>query len=102
MKRRVRVTVALAACALLSGCAASQAEVRKEEPPGLSVRLPVADAATLNMESQPSLGRPDLPLSVADESRGRWLTLFELNYSPAPHVKPTPPPLPNIEEEPPR
>ena len=96
MKRRVRVTVALAACALLSGCAASRPEVKKEEPPGLSVRLPVADAATFNMESQPSLGRPEPPLSVADESRGRWLTLFELNYSPA---KPPLPPLPVIEEE---
>ena len=99
MKRWVRVTVALSACALLSGCAASRSEVKKEEPHGLSVRLPVADAATLNIESQPSLGRPELPLSVADESRGRWLTLFELNYSPA---KPSTPPLPNIEEEPSR
>jgi hypothetical protein len=99
MKRRVRVTVALAACALLSGCAASRPEVKKGEPPGLSVRLPVADAATFNLESQPSLGHPELPLSVADESRGRWLTLFELNYSP---TKPSPPPLPNNEEEPSR
>jgi hypothetical protein len=99
MKRRVSVTVALAACALLSGCAASRPEVKKEEPPGLSVRLPVADAATFNLESQPSLGQPELPLSVADESRGRWLTLFELNYSP---TKPSPPHPPNNEEEPSR
>jgi hypothetical protein len=100
MKRRVRVTVALATFALLSGCAASRPEVKKEEePPGLSVRLPVADAATFNLESQPSLGHPELPLSVADESRGRWLTLFELNYSP---TKPSPTPLPNNEEEPTR
>jgi hypothetical protein len=99
MKRRVRVTVALAACALLSGCAASRPEVKKEDPPGLSVRLPVADAATFNLEAQPSLGQPELPLSVADESRGRWLTLFELNYSP---TNPSPPPLPNNEEGPSR
>lgn len=99
MKRRVRATVALAACALLSACAASRPEVKKEEPPGLSVRLPVADAATFNLESQPFLVHPELPLSVADESRGRWLTLFELNYSP---TKPSPLPLPNIEEEPSR
>jgi len=96
MKRWVRIATALMACALLSGCASSRTEAKKEEPPGLSVRLPVADAATLNIESQPSLGHPDLPLSVADESRGRWLTLFEVNYSP---VKPPLPPLPVIEEE---
>jgi hypothetical protein len=96
MKRWVRVATALIACAFLSACAAQRPEAKKEDPPGLSVRLPVADAATLNIESQPSLGHPDLPLSVADESRGRWLTLFEVNYSP---VKPPLPPLPVIEEE---
>jgi hypothetical protein len=96
MKRWARAAAALAACAFLSGCAASRPEAKKEEPPGLSVRLPISDAATLNIESQPSLVRPELPLSVADESRGRWLTLFEVNYSP---VKPSPP---ATEEEPSR
>lgn len=96
MKRWVRVATALIACAFLPACAAQRPEAKKEDPPGLSVRLPIADAATLNIESQPSLGRPELPLSVADESRGRWLTLFEVNYSP---VKPPLPPLPVIEEE---
>ena len=99
MKRWVRIAAALAACAFLSGCAASRPEVKKEEPPGLSVRLPIADAATLNLESAPFPGHPELPLSVADESRGRWLILFEMNYSPA---KPPLPPLPIIEEEPSR
>jgi hypothetical protein len=93
MKRWVRIAAALAACAFVSGCAVSRPAAKKEEPPGLSVRLPVADAATLNIESQPSLGHPELPLSVADESRGRWLTFFEVDYSPAK------PPLPVIEEE---
>jgi hypothetical protein len=96
MKRWVRVATAIMACSFLSGCAASRTGAKKEEPPGLSVRLPVADAATLNIESQPSPGRPELPLSVADESRGRWLTLFEVNYSPA---NPPLPPLPDIEEK---
>jgi len=96
MNRWVRVATMVAACAFLSGCAASRPEAKKEEPPGLSVRLPIADAATLNVESQPSLGRPELPLSVADETRGRWLNLFEVDYSPAK------PPLPIIEEEPSR
>jgi hypothetical protein len=94
MKRWVRIAAALAACAFLSGCAASRPEAKKENPPGLSVRLPIADAMTMNIESPPSLGYPERPLSVADESRGRWLTLFEVNYSPA-----TPPP-PVGEEEP--
>jgi hypothetical protein len=98
MKRWVRAA-ALAACACLSGCAASHPEAKKEAPPGLSVRLPLADAATMNIESQSSPDRLELPLSVADESRGRWLVLFELNYSPA---KPPLPPLPVLEKEPSR
>jgi hypothetical protein len=99
MNRRADIAVVLAACAALSGCAALRPEAKKEEPPGLSVRLPVTNAATMNIESQPSLGHPELPLSVADESRGRWLTLFELNYSP---VKPPVPSLPASEKEPSR
>jgi hypothetical protein len=90
MRRRVRVaTTVFAACIFLSGCATSRPETKKDELPSLSVRLPIADAATLNVESQPSFGQPELPLSLADESRGRWLNLFEVDYSPG---KPPPPP----------
>jgi hypothetical protein len=96
MKRRIRIATALMACAVLWGCAAPRTATKAEEPPGLSVRLPIAGATTLNIESDPSLAHPDLPLSVVDESRGRWLRLFEMNYSPA--APPRPPP----EEEPSR
>ena len=98
MKRWVRA-VAITACACLSACAASLPEAKKEAPPGLSVRLPLAETATMNIESRQSPGFQELPLSVADETRGRWLVLFELNYSPA---KPPHPPLPNLEVEPSR
>ena len=67
----------------MSACAAPRSATKAEEPPGLSVRLPIATAATLDIESAPGEGKPELPLSVIDESRGRWLTLFEVNYSPA-------------------
>ncbi len=101
MKRRVRIATALAAmAAALTGCATTLPEAKKEEPRGLSVRLPVAAAASLNLESQPFLMHPERPLSVADESRGRWLTLFEVNYSPA--KRPSPSPRPADEEEPSR
>jgi hypothetical protein len=98
MKRWVRAA-ALAACACLLACAASLPEAKKEAPPGLSVRLPLAETGTMSIESQQPPGYQELPLSVADEYRGRWLVLFELNYSPA---KPPLPPLPNLEEEPSR
>ena len=83
MKRWISTVSAIAACAFLSGCATLRTEAKQEvaEPPGLSVRLPVADAATLNLESRQPSGHPELPQSVADETRGRWLTLFELDYT---------------------
>ena len=99
MNRRVRIALAIAACAVLASCATPRSATKAEEPPGLSVRLPIAGATTLNIESDPSLAHPDLPLSVVDESRGRWLRLFEVNYSP---TKPSAPPLPAGVEEPSR
>jgi len=93
------LAVAFVVLATMQGCAATRPTAKEEEPPGLSVRLPIANAATLNIESQPSLGHPELPLSVADEARGRWLTLFEVNYSP---TKPPLPLPPTTEEEPSR
>ena len=93
------LAVTLVALAAMHGCATARPTAKEEVPPGFSVRLPVADAATLDIESQPPLGHPELPLSVADESRGRWLNLFEVNYSPA---KPPLPPPPATEEEPSR
>jgi len=74
--------------AAAQGCASPRPATKADEPPGLSVRYPVATAASLEVESPPAEPNPDLPLSVADETRGRWLTFFELNYSPA---KPPPP-----------
>lgn len=88
MKTVARIVASIAACAVLSGCAAPRPATKAEEPLGLSVRLPIATAATLNIESAPGQEKPELPLSVVDESRGRWLTLFEVNYTP---VKPPPP-----------
>jgi len=103
MKRWVRNAAAIAVCVFLSGCAATRPEAKKENPPGLSVRLPVADATTMDIESDLSFAypyaNPELPLSLTDESRGRWLNAFELNYSP---VKPPVPPLPTSEKEPSR
>jgi len=94
MKTGARIAATIAACAVLSACAAPRSATKAEEPPGLSVRLPIATAATLDIESAPGDRKPELPLSVIDESRGRWLTLFEVNYSPAAR----PPPETEVEE----
>ena len=90
------IAIAFVVLAAMQGCAVKRSTTKEVVPPGLSVRLPPAELTTIDVRSQPSIGRPELPLSVADESRGRWLTLFELNYSP---VKPS---VPVAEEEPSR
>jgi len=69
--------------AALQGCATSRSASTGSEPPGLSIRLPVATETTIDIEAPPAQWKTELPLSVADETRGRWLTLIELNYSPA-------------------
>jgi hypothetical protein len=80
--------IAIVVLAALQGCATTRSASKGSEPPGLSVRLPVATATTIDIESPPAQWKTELPLSVADETRGRWLTLFEVNYSP---VKPSRP-----------
>ncbi len=80
--------LAIVALAALQGCATTRPESKGSEPPGLSVRLPVATATTIDIESPPAQWKTELPLSVIDESRGRWLTLFELNYSPSKPYRP--------------
>jgi hypothetical protein len=95
MKRWIRIAAALTVCAFPFACSAPRAATKTEEQPGLSVRLPIAGATTLNIETDPSLAHPELPLSVVDESRGRWLRLFEVNYSPAATPQPAPEEVPS-------
>jgi len=82
------VALAIVVLAALQGCATARSASNGREPAGLSVRLPVATATTIDIESPPGQWKTELPLSVIDESRGRWLTLFELNYSPAKPFRP--------------
>lgn len=74
--------------AALQGCATPRSASMESEPPGLSVRLPVGTPTTIDIESPSAQWKTELPLSVVDETRGRWLTLFELNYSPAKPSRP--------------
>lgn len=65
---------------LLWTCTPTRQAVRPEGT-GMRLRLPPVEAMDISLRS----GRQEPPLtppySVADESRGRWLTLFELTAS---------------------
>lgn len=66
---------------LLCGCAPAKQTVRDERS-GVVVRLPPAEAMDISLRSERQESVPKPPYSVADESRDRWLTLFEVTVSP--------------------
>lgn len=65
---------------LLVTCAPTQQATRPERSP-MTLRLPPMEAIDLSIRSERREQRPEPPYSVADEYRGRWLTLFELTAS---------------------
>lgn len=66
---------------LACGCASTREAVR-EEGPDAAATTPPREAIDLRLLSAQPLQRALPPYSVADESRGRWLTLFEVTFSP--------------------
>jgi hypothetical protein len=67
---------------LACGCAPAKETVRGEGPE-VAVRIPPGrEPIDVRLLSARPQKRPEPPYSVADESRGRWLTLFEVTFSP--------------------
>lgn len=85
MRRSARTfVVAVLPVAILlgtAGCASERQAVRTETQ-GISVRLPPAEAMELGLGSDRQPAPPAPPLSVGEEYRDRWLTLFEVTFSP--------------------
>ncbi len=89
MKRRTLSTLCLSTAAVLAlaaldgGCAARK-EVVGKETPEVGVRLPAIEESGISVRTQaesPAM-QHGMPLSEADEIRGRWLTLFEIDVTP--------------------
>ena len=85
MRLRVSFLALSAAFAIavsgFGGCATKKQALRAEGS-GVAVRLPPAEVVDLRLRSARPESPPQLPLSVMDEMRGRWLTLFEVTVSP--------------------
>ncbi len=64
---------------LCCGSAAAQGTLR-DEGSGVALRTPTDESMKVRFFSASGVTRPELPYSVADESRGRWLTLFEAPF----------------------
>ena len=66
---------------LFGGCARNPQALRAEDS-GVTVRLPPVEPMDVRLRSERPEVPPRLPLSLADETRDRWLTLFEVTFSP--------------------
>src|SRR3990172_3651358 len=66
---------------LFGGCAQNKQALRAEDS-GVAVRLPPLEAMDVRLRSERPKVPPRLPLSLADETRDRWLTLLEGTFTP--------------------
>jgi hypothetical protein len=66
---------------LFGGCAQNKQSLRAGTS-GVAVRLPPVEALDVRLRSERLEVPPKLPLSLTDETRDRWLTLFEVTFSP--------------------
>ncbi len=89
MRRPTRILViallAVLFIALVAGCGANR-EALRSDGSQVEVLLPPAEALNLRLRGQaPPEAQvpPSAPLSVSDESKGRWLTLFQVNVAPS-------------------
>ena len=62
-------------------CESAPAQERpRDEESGVAVRTSPEETMGVRFFSNSQLTRPELPYSLADESRGRWLMLFEAPF----------------------
>lgn len=74
---------------LLHGCATATPSAQQETPSTYSVRFPGSDPMELEARSPSPVVQPELPATDADEKKGRWLRVIEVERTPHP-AAPTP------------
>ena len=67
---------------ILSGGCTPKTQVLRDNGPATAVRPPLVKSLDVRLLSETPEVAPIAPFSVADEYRGRWLTLFEVTMSP--------------------
>ena len=67
---------------ILSGGCAPKTQGLRDDGPATAVRPPPVKSVEVRLLSETPEVAPKPPYSVADETQGRWLTLFEVTMSP--------------------
>jgi hypothetical protein len=67
---------------ILTGGCAPKTQGLRDNGPATAVRPPPVKSVDVRLLSETPEVAPKPPYSVADETRGRWLTLFEITMSP--------------------
>ena len=84
--RTHRIVLPLAAASvmaiILSGGCAPKTQGLLDNGPATAVRSPRVKSVNVRLLSETPEVAPKPPYSIADETRGRWLTLFEVTMSP--------------------
>ena len=97
-----QATLVILLAVLAVGCAPARQAVHSDNAAGVSVRLPMVESPGVSVHAEEQ-GPPEGPLShpqsVADEYRGRWLTLIEITVTP-PAAEAEKSPAPGPEESP--
>jgi len=76
---------------LPGGCAPGKQAARPDNPPGVSVHLPMAESPKVSLHAEEPRRPPPGPPSVGDEYYGRWLTLIEVDINPVETERPPEP-----------
>lgn len=80
--RIVRPLAAAFVMIILSGGCAMKTQGLRDNGPATVVRPPPVGSVDVRLLSETPEVAPKPPYSIADETRGRWLTLFEVTMSP--------------------
>ncbi|MBI5905273.1 MAG: hypothetical protein HZB86_06940 [Deltaproteobacteria bacterium] len=81
---RMAVIAVLLALLLPSGCATAPPETKPDASSPYTVRIPGAEPVELEATTAPPAHQPELPPNDADEKKGRWLRVIEVERNPKP------------------
>ncbi|RJP23160.1 MAG: hypothetical protein C4529_04555 [Deltaproteobacteria bacterium] len=84
VEKRMAVFAVLLQILFLSGCATAPPETKQDASSPYTVRFPGAEPVELEATTAPPVRQPELPPNDADEKKGRWLRVIEVERNSRP------------------